>query len=213
MPVRGPGITLKNEKTRVDWAKKHKNIHWHKIIFSDECSIWLNQGRILMWNKGERPILNIPRHIPKVHIWGGISARGTTPAKIFRQNFNSEHYCNVLSEVLFQTAATLYPDGWKLQEDNSSVHKSRISRDFKERKQVRCIDWPPNSPDLNPIENLWGVLKQRIMVNAPKTIQEVENMIYSQWETFDPEFLSKFTKSVKKRCDMMIASGGKKINY
>lgn len=212
-PIRGPGITPQNEKTRVDWAKKHRNIHWHKIIFTDECSIWLNQGKIQMWTKGERPILNIPRHTPKVHIWGGISARGATPVKIFKQNFNSEHYCDVLNEVLFQTAEILYPDGWKLQEDNSSIHKSKISCAFKETHRIRSIDWPPNSPDLNPIENLWGVLKQRIMVNSPKTIDEVETMIYSQWETFDPDFLTKFTKSMKKRCDLVIASGGKKINY
>ena len=78
-------------------------------------------GKIRMWTRGERPILNIPRHTPKVYIWGGISTRGATPVKVFRQNFNSEHYCNVLNEVLFQTAETLYPDGWKLQEDNSSI--------------------------------------------------------------------------------------------
>ena len=76
-------------------AKKHKNIHWHKKIFTDESSIWLNQGKIQIWTRGERPILNIPCHAPKVHIYGGISARGATSVKIFRHNFNSEHYCNV----------------------------------------------------------------------------------------------------------------------
>ncbi|KAI6656221.1 hypothetical protein LOD99_1554 [Oopsacas minuta] len=111
----------------------------------------------------------------------------------------------------FQTADTLYPDGWKLQEDNSSIHTSKFSCAFKETYRVRRIDWPPNSPDLNPIENLWGVLKHRIIVNAPKTIEEVESMIHSQWETFEPDFLSKFTSSMKKRCNLVIASGGKKI--
>ncbi|KAI6653882.1 hypothetical protein LOD99_3058 [Oopsacas minuta] len=151
-----------------------------------------------MWTRGERPTLNNPRHTPKVYIWGGISARGAIPVKVFKHNFNSEHYCNVLNEVLFQTADTLCADGWKLQEDNSSIHTSKFSYAFKETHRVRRIDWPPNSPDLNPIENLWSVLKHRIMVNAPKTIEEVESMIYSQWETFEPDFLSKFTSSMKK---------------
>ncbi|KAI6661979.1 hypothetical protein LOD99_9649 [Oopsacas minuta] len=137
VPIRGPGITHQKEKIRVDWAKEHRNIHWHQIIFTDECSIWLNQGRIRMWTRGERPTLNIPRHTPKVHIWGGISAPGTAPVKVFKHNFNSEHYCNVLNEVLFQISETLYPDGWKLQEDNSSIHTSKFSCGFKETDRVR----------------------------------------------------------------------------
>ena len=133
-PIKGPGITppQNEKKTRGDWAKKYKNINWHRIIFTDESSM------------GERPILSIPRHTPKVHIWGRISARGA----IFRHNFNSEYYCNVLNEVLFQTGETLYPDGWKLQEDNSSIDKSKFACAFKETHRVRCIDRPPNGPDL-----------------------------------------------------------------
>ena len=160
-PIKGPGITppRMKKKTHGDWAKKHKNIHWHKIIFTNESSM------------GERPILSILRHTPKVHIWGGISARGATPVKIFKHNFNSEYYCNVLNEVLFQTGKTLCPDGWKLQEDNSSIDKSKFSSAFKETHRIRCIDRPPNGPDLNLIENISRVLKQRIIVSSPKTIE------------------------------------------
>ena len=52
---------------------------------------------------------------------------------------------------------------------------------------------------------------QRIIVSSPKTIEEVELMIHLQWETYDPDFLTKFTKSMKKRCDLVIASGGKRL--
>ena len=49
---------------------------------------------------------------------GGISTRGTTPVHIFRENFNSIAYCNVINECLTETADLLYPGGWKLQENN-----------------------------------------------------------------------------------------------
>ena len=84
---------------------------WSKIIFSDECSIWLQSSKIQVWTKGQKPVINIPGHTPKLHIWGGISARGATPIKVFRHNFNSVHYCNVLNEVLLETANVLYPNG------------------------------------------------------------------------------------------------------
>ena len=211
--IRGPAITEANEIKRVAWAHKHMNIWWHKVIFSDECSIWLNGGKVKVWTKGERPVLNIPRHRPKLHIWGAISARGAMPLKVFRHNFNSQHYCNVINEVLIETANVLYPDGWRLQEDNSSIHKSKVSESYKKSQNIRTIDWPANSPDLNPIENLWAVLKQRVQVKAPKDIKELENIVKAEWETFDPQFLSKFVHSMKRRCQLVISKDGKKIQY
>ena len=210
--IRGSGITPANEIKRVAWAKKHMNIHWKNMFFSDECSIWLQSGRIMLWTKGKRPVMNIPRHTPKLHIWGAISSRGTTPIKVFKNNFNSIHYCNVLNEVLLETANALYPDGWKLQEDNSSVHKSKLSESYKKSVMIRTIDWPANSPDLNHIENLWAILKKQIQNKAPKDIKELEKLIETEWQTFDQEFLANFINSMK-RCQMVIASDGKKINY
>ena len=167
----------------------------------------------MLWTKGKRPVMNIRRHTPKLHIWGAISSRGMTPIKVFKNNFNSIHYCNVLNEVLLETANALYPDGWKLQEDNSSVHKSKLSESYKKSVMIRNIDWPANSPDLNPIENLWAILKKRIQNKAPKDIKELEKLIETEWQTFDQEFLANFINSMKRRCQMVIASDGKKINY
>ena len=100
--VRGPNITEAHEKARLAWAYKYRNIHWRRVFFTDECSIWLHGGKLQLWTKGtQRPILNLPRHTPKIHIWGGISERGAMPVHIFKQNFNSEAYCNVLNEVFF----------------------------------------------------------------------------------------------------------------
>ena len=160
----------------------------------------------------QKPVINIPRHLSKIHIWGGISTRGTT-VHIFSENFNSIAYCNVINECLTKTADLLYPDGWKLHEDNSSIHKSKLSVSYKEERPFRCIDWPSCSPDLNPIENLWTVLKKRILNRPPKTIEDVKNYVDIEWGTFDPEFIVNFTKSMRKRCDLVIAAQGKRINY
>ena len=141
-----------------------------------------------------------------------IGPRGYSCSYLSR-NFNSEVYCNVLNEVLIENADTLYPDGWKLQEDNSSIHRSKFSVAYKEFRGIRSIDWPSNSPDLNPIENLWAVLKHRVQVRAPNTIYEMERYIKMEWETFDPVFLANFTSSMKRRCNLAIDSSGKKINY
>ena len=54
---------------------------------------------------------------------------------------------------------------------------------------IRTIDWPANSPDLNPIENIWAVLKQRIQMKSPKDTKVLEKLIEEEWQKFDPIFL------------------------
>ena len=157
-----------------------------------------------MWTKGsQRPIINIPRYSPKIYIWSGISTRGAIPVHVFKENFNSIAYCNVINECLIETADHLYPDGWKLQEDNSSIHKSKFSMSYKEERAIKCHDWPSCSPDLNPIENLWAVLKKRVQNRVPKTLEEIKNYVNIEWETFDPDFIMNFTKSAQalRPCD------------
>ena len=75
-----------------------------------------------------------------------------------------------------------------MQEDNYSIHKSKVSKAYTILKNIRVIDWPPNSPDLSPIENLWAVLKQRIQTRAPKALNELKRSIEEEWLQFDPIF-------------------------
>ena len=115
-PVLGPFITQETAIKRVEWCKKHKEWVWENVIFTDECSIWLNRGSVGIWTKATaRPISKVKRHTQKLHIWGGISARGTTILKIFTSNFNSTSYIETLNECLIETANVFPPDGWILQ--------------------------------------------------------------------------------------------------
>src|SRR5690606_23272206 len=64
--------------------------------------------------------------------------------------------------------------------DNASVHTARVVRRVLEELAIRTMDWPPYSPDLNPIENLWKLLKAEIYKIRP----ELEHASDSQ-ETLD----------------------------
>ena len=83
--IKGPFITDTTVKKRVLLCKKNKRQDWNNNFFRDECSVWLQGDNVCMWTKGsETPFLNIPRYVPKLHIWGGISTRGVTVLKIFK---------------------------------------------------------------------------------------------------------------------------------
>ena len=152
-------------------------------------------------------------NISKLHIWGGISVIGKTRLKIFTENFEQERYKTVLNECLIHEANALYGNQWVLQEDNSPIHTGKAARAWKQEFVPNQIDWPSNSPDLNPIENLWAVMKKRPLKKRFTNTNELKEVILEVWDTFDSDFLQPFCLSMDKKIRLCVKGNGKKINY
>jgi transposase len=64
-----------------------------------------------------------------------------------------------------------------LMEDNASVHTAHLTQSYHTYFGVIRMEWPANSPDLNPIENVWRLLKYRVGRRFPKTADQVRQFI------------------------------------
>jgi transposase len=193
---------------------------WERVIFSDETHIevW---GRSRVWV--QRPVgqafnakyfANRMPHSERVSLWGSFCARGIGQAEIFVDEFNAHKYVDVLQHNLIQTALHFYPnEHWWFQQDNAPQHTSHLAQRWFHNHGVDMIDFPPYSPDLSPIENLWSILKARIEHRLIRTIDEVERVLKEEWEAIDKDLLIRLAHSMPARCQAVVQNRGHKAPY
>ena len=142
-----------------------------------------SEGRV---TKRVHPTARKVKHPLKVHVWGGISRRGPTKVLIFNNIMDAEFYTTqILEETLLPSIDALYPhpETHRFWQDNDPKHTSRRAQKFMHENNISWFKTPAESPDLNPIENVWSTLKFYVSKDAPQTQNELVNSIAKFWES------------------------------
>jgi len=181
-----------NKIKRLDFCSKLiKDISLlQKMIFTDESCIQLERHKRVIWRrKGEKlmTLRSRAKYPVKVHVWAGISWRGATQVLIMpdRTRINSQIYRKMLLSAFLPFITQYFPnDDYILQADSAPAHKSAETMTFIRERNINYDPtfWPPESPDLNAIENLWHELKDYLRGTIkPNNLSELKNGIASFW--------------------------------
>ena len=196
---------------RLKFAIKYLNFDWSKVIFTDEVSFWMLKNPPKRWcNRNIQEDCDILfKHSYKFNVWGGICINETFELNIFTSIMDTYKYIDILKTNFIQK----YNDELYFQFDNDPKHTSLKAKNFIKKYKIKTIEHPPCSPDLNPIENIWSILKKRLSKYQFKTVEEFKNKIIEEWNKIDKEIIRNTILSMKIRLQMIIDNKGGYINY
>lgn len=226
---RVPLLSNKNIKSRLLYAKEHadwngdENIKkWRNILWSDESKVNMfgSDGRRYVRrpvNEGFRnkyTIKTVKHGGGNIKVWGCFSYDGVGPIYWIKEIMDQHIYVDeILEKVMLPYAENNMPLRWVFMQDNDPKHTSRKARTFFEKKNVHLLKWPAQSPDLNPIENLWKDLKIAVASKRTSSKEDLWKAIQEAWNAIPVERCRKLIDSLPRRCDAVIKNKGHSTKY
>ena len=207
-----------NKVKRMDFALVHLHDNFDDVIWSDETTVQLETHKRMCYRKeGEKPRTNPrPKHPVKVHVWGGISRRGATAVCIFEEIMTAPLYCDILEGTLLPFVREKFPSpsSHRFMQDNDPKHTSRVAKEFFTTNNINWWRTPPESPDMNPIENLWHELKEYVRREVkPENKEQLVNGITRFWASIDAHKCSRYINHLKKVLPSVIEKNGDATGY
>ena len=149
--------------------------------------------------------------------WSCIIYYGPGDACRLPDKISAVTYFEVLRGYVFASRDHNFmnPAKFKFQQDNAGIHTAKITRDFIKKSKIPVIEWPANSPDLNPIETVWAHLKKQLdrYLNAPRNMDELWERVQDIWTEITPEYLRKLYESMPRRMKELYHAKGDHIKY
>ena len=206
-----PPLNKKHMEQRLKWANTYMKRDFSTVIFTDECRAtldgpdgwakgWVAQGRVASVR------LKRQQSGGGVMFWAAIVNDNLIgPFRVADGvKIDSKGYCSFLDENFlgwWRKQSLKRRKALMFMHDNAPAHASRFTRDWLHQhgiKEDQIMAWPAYSPDLNPIENLWSILKQKIYANGKQysSKDSLWDAIVTAAKSVDKKVIGNLTKSV-----------------
>lgn len=199
--------------------------NWNSVVYTDE-KVFQScfTGNIRVYRpRGKRFNEEFVHNSEKsgrfsVNVWAWLSFRGLGVCWIVNERFNAITYRNILENIMLPSVSEHFPDqNFIYQQDNCPVHNAAIITEWFERQNIERLMWPAKSPDINILENVWGLMTKKIYkVNfRPNTRDELINFIGETWDELanDINLIRNLYASIPNRLNKIIENNGAMTKY
>lgn len=194
-----------------------------QVCFSDESSfeILAKKSQFVRRRPGEKyhPDCIVPtvKHPTKVMIWSVISGKGTGRLYVVQGTMRQDQYKEVLQRRLLPQLRDWFPNGesFVFMQDGAPCHTARSVKAFLQQENVPLLPWPGNSPDMNPIENVWELIKREVAKDNITTKNQLIEKIIHVWNHHPQmqEAVQSCIDSMPRRIQALITAKGGMTKY
>ena len=150
-------------------------------------------------------------------MWGCMTWDGVGMACKIDGKMDANLYVQILEDELQQTLVDygFTPEDIIFQQNNDPKHTSRKAKEWLREHGFEVMVWPAQSPDLNPIEHLWFLLKRRLLgyPEPPKGILELQERIQEEWYNIEVEECQRLIESMSRRVQEVTKAQGEYTSY
>lgn len=220
-----PYLSAVNREKRLGFAKLYvnKSINfWRRVIFSDESkfNIFGSDGKKFVWRKpnAELQPQNIVPTVKhgggSVMVWACMAYDGVGKLTFIEGIMNARKYIEVLRDNLNASAVKLGLAGqYHFQQDNDPKHTARVTKEWLLYNVPKQLSTPPQSPDINPIENLWHILDIEVRKRKISNKNDLQRIIMEEWEKIPKDTTQKLVESMPRRLQAVIDAKGMHTKY
>lgn len=215
---RSSRLTVQHKKGRLRFAHNNAAKDWSSVIFSDEHTIKQftkgNPQHNYQWAESldEVKSTEVERWPLSLKVWAGISREGKTDLHFYTGDLDAPTYQGILQDTLLPAAQGMFEDEeieWEFMQDKATCHTATATKKWLADHEIKVIDdWPTKGDDINPIENLWAILDERVQKRKFTTLNGMKKVVREEWNKLDQSLLHRLIDSVSDRIRKVIEARG-----